>query len=273
MITMRMPFIVVVLVIVGFVTTSCLRSVVTIKVARDHSAVLVDSTTLGTGAINMMRQLSSISKKSVEQMLSESFSETSIKSSIRGMGRGVKLKSITKLTGKQKGYVSTYTIDDINNLTYNRLSALEKGPSTTSSGIQSDQYKAPMKFIYVDSVLTISLQQTNFELEERTSSPTDSEAREQIDNMKRMMSDLYVAVRVIPEASIISSNGAYVNNGVITLAELDMGAALQRFEQDLQLYKQFVESKGNETKLKALSERMGCCFHLETQPSIRTVLR
>jgi len=273
MIPIHLPQIVVVIVTAGLIMTGCLRSVVTIKIARDHSAVIVDTTTLGQGSLNMMRQLSSISKKSIEQMLAESFSESRIKNSIRGMGRGVKLKSITKLTGTQKGYVGTYVIDDINNLTYNRLSALEKGTSATTTGMQSDQYKAPMKFIYVDSVLTISLQQTNFELVERTSSPTDSEAREQIDNMKRMMSDLYVAVRVIPEAPIISSNGAYVNNGVITLAELDMGAALQRFEQDLQLYKQFVESKGNETKLKALAERMGCCFHLETQPSIRTVLR
>lgn len=272
MIRFPRPFVVIV-VMASILSTGCLRSVTTITIRRDHSAIVVDTTILGNGALKMMRQLSSISKKSVEQMLGESFSESSIKRSVRTMGKGVKLESFTKLTGKQKGYVCTYSVNDVNNLTYNRWSALEKGSSATSTSMRSDQYNAPMKFTYVDSVLSISLQQTTNELEEKVSSPTDAEARQQIDNMRGMLSDLYVAVRVIPEATIVSSNGTNVRQNVITLAEIDMGSALDRFEKDLPLYRQFVESKGNESRLKDLAERMGCCLLFETQPTIRTVLR
>lgn len=272
MLRFRLPLIVAALMI-GLLLTSCLRSVTTITVAQDHSAVLVDTTLLGSGALIMMKQFSSISKKSIEELLAESFSESKIKRRAGNMGKGVKLKSLTKLTGKQKGYVSTYTIDDVNNFTYNRWNALEKGSSTSSTQITTNQYNAPLKFTYVDSVLTIMVQQTNYETEENVASSTDAEARKQIDNLKKMLSDLYVAVRVIPEAPIISSNASYVENGVITLVLFDMGTALNRFEQDLSLFRQFVEARGSESGLRALAERMGCCFALETQPTIRTVLR
>ncbi len=67
--------------------------------------------------------------------------------------------------------------------------------------------------------------------------PSDEEVRQQLTMVKKFMTDLEIAIRIVVEPGIASTDATYVQQNTITVIDLPFNKIIARFEKDPSVFR------------------------------------
>ncbi len=226
---------------IALTLSGCLQNETTVHVNPDGSGTIVEETFLGeqmTAMLGSLGNLGGKQDKPSKDPLDDMFSQEKVKAKAAKLGEGVTLSKIEKLEkdGK-KGARITYQFADINKLLLplnDATSALDQGtggPPTADEGSPAPEAKKkqgdPIRFQMADGKLTITMPRPDSsKKDEAKNKPEDETSKDDANNdqsemMKSMLADMKIAIRVVAESGISSTDATHVDGQTVTLLEMN----------------------------------------------------
>lgn len=213
--------------------TSCFQSETVIHLNKDGSGTIVEETTLGAQAVAMMSQMSAMGGEEKDQKdpLADMFSEDKAKTKATSMGEGVIFEKSEKIdAGGKKGARVTYKFADINKVKFKPGDAVsDMKPAGIEEANPSEKKEEPVTFTYADGKLVIHLPQPKPGDKPKVEQPEANAMADaqQEAMMKQMFSDMKVAVKLMAQGGIASTDATHTSGDTITLMEMDFGKVVQ----------------------------------------------
>jgi hypothetical protein len=227
-------------ILVGILTSGCIRSTTTIEVKADGSGTILQENAVSAQALAMIKSFGSAQgdNKSGTQPSPEIFSQEQAMKTAETMGVTFVSGEPFK-TGELEGYRARYRFDDISKIKVN----MQQGPDALSSAKAGKE--PPFGFSFSrgasSSLLTIQMpeQTGGGPFPGMSGGAADGDkamATQALAMMKMMMQGMFLDVSLAVDGRIIKSNANYVEGSKITLLQVDFDklladeAALKRLE-------------------------------------------
>jgi len=236
---------------IAFALSGCLQNETTVRVKPDGSGTIVEETFLGAQMMAMLSSLDSLGglggldgapAKPAKDPLDEMFSQDKAKAKAAKLGEGITVEKIEKIEkdGK-KGARTTYKFADINKLRLRAEDAtggLNEGkggapPAATAAedpAPETTKKKGdPFRFQMADGKLTITMPKPDTTKKDAAKDKPAGEkpkedAAEKAQSelmMKTMLADMKIAIRVVAESGIASTDASHVEGNSVTLLEMN----------------------------------------------------
>ena len=273
---------------VAFALSGCLQNETVVHVKPDGSGTIVEETFLGAQMAAMLGGLGGLSDekdKPAKDPLDEMFGEDKAKAKASQLGEGVTFDKLEKIEkdGK-KGARVTYKFADINKLllhTDDATSGLDQGmgappDATGAEGAPAPEAKKkksdPIRFQLAGGKLTITMPKPDTTKKDEAKDKPEGEkpkedAAEKAQSemmMKTMLADMKIAIRVVAESGIASTDATHVSGNTVTLMEMNFGELVSNPDAMKTLEK--LEGKGPDEAAAALKGIKG--VKVETKEKI-----
>lgn len=235
-------------VVAAFALSGCLQNETTVRVKPDGSGTIVEETFLSAQMMAMLGGLGGLGgdqDKPAKDPLDEMFGQDKAKAKAAKLGDGVTLDKIEKIEkdGK-KGARTTYKFADISKLklrTDDATSGMNEGMGGTppdaaategTPAPETGKKKGdPIRFQMANGKLTITMPRPDITKQDASKDlPADETPKvNDADNaqgelmMKTLLADMKIAIRVVAESGIASTDASHVEGNTVTLMEMNFG--------------------------------------------------
>jgi hypothetical protein len=195
----------------------CLQNETTITLNKDGSGTIVEETMLGAQMMAMMTQFAQPGQPDpVEEM----FKEEKAKAKTAKLGEGVEYVK-TEMISKDgvKGARVHYKFADINKVKVSPGDAVGEDDAEAQAGEKDE----PVKFAYADGKLRIIVPPTDFD---DMKLGGDEEGGAEAAQMKQMLADMRLAVKLVVADGIAETNASHVDGNTLTLFDVQVGKML-----------------------------------------------
>lgn len=260
-------------------TTGCLRSYSMLTVNRDGSGTIADTVLFSPRLVQMMESFGAIDGvESSESQSKQLWNDSTISADAEKIGPGVSVKKVDTLTlGGYKGYVALFDVKDVTKISLDKKRGAEKlaspGPDSEANGSSVDDDLA-ITFSY-DKKGTLII---NNPMGRDYSNPTPDvsapqspeELRQSLDMMSGFMRGLRMRMRIAVNGTISQCDATTLNNGTITMIEVDFDKLLDAWEENPALMESFESLKDGDMQeiQKVMSQFPPGALVVELQPKI-----
>lgn len=276
--------------------SGCLQNETTIRVKADGSGTIVEETLLGAQMMAMLSGFGGLGgdqdkDKPAKDPLDEMFGADKAKEKAAKMGEGVTLDKVEKIEkdGK-KGARTTYKFADINKVTIRPDEAtggMDEGAGAAPADPAADPAAPPaaeakkkgdpIKFQMADGKLTITMPKPDAGKKDKAEGdkpegekPAEGDAAEKAQAemmMKTMLADMKIAIRVVAEPGIASTDATHVDGDTVTLMEMNFGEIVANPEAMKKMEK--LEGKSPDEVAAALKDIKGVKMETKEKISIK----
>ncbi len=267
------PLLLICLIAISVSFYGCLRSITTVLVRKDGSAVVTDSLMLGKSAVQMWQEMAKASKTSLEKLIREQWNDSVFYSAAPKMGPGVTVRSVKFVKGaKGAGYVSVYDVKDIGTLSINKNAFSEHMQTTDSGKPHTPSY---VRFIRSGAAITVHNMPLTPEPESDTGAvQSDEEIKQQLEILKKFMGDFELGFRIRVEPGIASSDASFVQKNVVTIMDLPFKKVINQMEQQPDIFRFMKGNKDSSPwSLERAFNSLGTSVKMETKETIRIVMK
>ena len=234
------------IIVLTIIFTSCLQVETTLKVNKDGSGTINEKVLFSKTFVNIMKDFAQAFQDSTATEDFVLFNEEEIIADAKDYGENVEYVSFDKVDDEQwEGYQAVYSFDDVTKikLTPDPESKMELGEEA-ASGEKEEEFFF-FKFVKGDNPQLI-IDRPEIELNTETdqsdeSDQTEQSQEEESEEFLNMMEGMKIDVAVEIEGEIISTNATYVQGSRVTLFQMDLGEMMKNKEG-------FKEFKKNEPK-------------------------
>ncbi len=211
---------------------------------------------------------------SIEDMLNEMIDMDEIKNKENSYGGNVSLTGVEKIKNDTfAGYRASYKFNDINSiqvLPETKPSTKNKTPGVKEES-ESNIKKETIKFKFQKknpAILTVIMPDKEPEKEHQDENPDATEDTDTKENMPPQMMELFrdmkFAVKIQVDGTVKKTNASFINDGIITLLEIDFSKMMKNQEK----FKMFMkENPSTAAEMKTMMTKIdGLKF--ETQKEI-----
>jgi hypothetical protein len=209
--------------IAALALSSCLQNETTITLNKDGSGTIVEETMLGAQMMAMMTQFAQPGQPDpVEEM----FKEEKAKAKTAKLGEGVEYVK-TEMISKDgvKGARVHYKFADINKVKVSPGDAVGGDEAEAEAGKKDE----PVKFAYADGKLRIIVPPADFD--EMTPGGDEEDGGAQAAQMKQMLADMRVTVKLVVADGIAETNASHVDGNTLTLFDVQVGKMLAQEDE------------------------------------------
>ncbi|MBP6509392.1 MAG: hypothetical protein KA339_02455 [Candidatus Kapabacteria bacterium] len=231
-----MRIILVIVVVASALLTGCLRSSMSVLVRKDGTAVVTDTLMLTPSTLKMWEEMAKATKTPLQTLLKEQWSDSAMYAEASKMGPGVSVRSVKFVkSSKGAGYVAIYDAKDIGTLSISKNAFHEHMNTPDPSKKSAPSY---VRFTRVGSRVTVNNMPLAPEPKnDSAATPSDEELRQQLTMVKKFMTDLEIAIRIVVEPGIASTDATYVQQNTITVIDLPFNKIIARFEKDPSVFR------------------------------------
>lgn len=232
----RRNVILVIFVASSFLFNGCLRSSMSVLVRKDGTAVVTDTLMLTPSTLKMWEEMAKATKTPLQTLLKEQWNDSAMYAEAPKMGPGVTVRSVKFVrTSKGAGYVAIYDAKDIGTLSISKNAFHEHMNASDPS-----KKSAPSYIRFTRSGQRITVNNMPLTPEPRSDSaaaPSESEIQQQLVMVKKFMKDLEIAIRIVVEPGIASTDATYVQQNTITMIDIPFNKIIARFEKDPSVFR------------------------------------
>lgn len=220
----------------ALLSSSCLQQDTTIRLNKDGSGTITETTTLGAQMIAMMGAAGGEGGDPLDQMVEQAKAKSA--RTAAEMGDGVSVKEIKRINvGGKKGIVTVYEFKDINKLKYSIGVSLGDD--------DANDEKDPLDISYKDGVLTIN---NDYEKAEK---PAEEEPfdKNSLAMAKQMMGDMRISLSLEFPGGIAKTNAEHVAGNKVTIMDIDFGKLIAEEDKFMEFMKNQPESPAEAKEL------------------------
>lgn len=270
-----------ILLCLALTTTGCLRSYSMLTVNRDGSGSIADTVLFSPRLVQMMESFGAIDGvESSESQSKQLWNDSTINADAEKIGPGVTVKKVDTLTqGGYKGYVAVFDVKDVTKISLDKKRGADKLASpgldseTGGSSVDDDEDLA-ITFSYDKKgtlIINNPMGLDNSKPAPDTSAPqSPEELRQSLDMMSGFMRGLRMRMRIAVNGTISQCDATTLNNGTITMIEVDFDKLLDAWEENPALMESFESLKDGDMQeiQKVMSQFPPGALVVELQPKI-----
>ena len=239
--------------------TSCLQVETTVKVKKDGSGIITEKVLFSESFIQMVKDFVETFQDSASTEEFSMFDESEIKADAMNFGEGVEYVSYESINNDGwSGYQAIYTFDDISKI------RLAPDPESKVDLGDDEAAPSPEDYYYFSFVkgetaeLIIDRPEIEFETnysEDDTDSAQTSQNDDEIgEEFMKIMEGMKIDIAVDVDGQIVNTNASYVQGSKVMLFQMDLSEMMKNKEV-------FNEFKKNEPQnideLKVYLEKLG----------------
>jgi hypothetical protein len=220
-------------------TTSCFEQTAVIRLNKDGSGTITETTLLSAEASGMLEAMAGGGKDPLAKMADKDSAAAYAKK----IGEGVELEKTGKITrGERTGVEVVYRFKDINTVKFTMGGSMaETAKSMAPAGMAEKQpEQQPASFKYADGVLTL-VNPSNKPAEGEAAPQMPEVTDQQLAMAKGMFKDMKMGFTMEFPGGIEETNASHVEGNIVTMADIDFG--------------KFVEDPAHLKKLMAANEQ------------------